>query len=139
MLEAPDARRHVLVMNDDQAIVDVLRELLEDEGYRVSASIYLLDLAKVRDLAPDAMVLDILFAGDSKGWPFITLARLDREVCRIPIVLCTAAVPTVEPMLAHLAAQRIRVVWKPFDLDELLAALRAALAGDFRGPEANAS
>lgn len=121
--ERSDSRPHILVMDDEQAIVDVLRELLEEEGYRVSTSLYLFDLSKIRELAPDALMLDIMFAGESTGWPFITLARLDRDVCRIPMVLCTAAVTTVEPMMNRLAAQRIRVVWKPFDIDELLGAL----------------
>ncbi len=30
---------HVLVMNDTQEIIDLLRELLEEEGYRVSTSL----------------------------------------------------------------------------------------------------
>jgi DNA-binding response OmpR family regulator len=122
---------HVLVMNDEQAIIDVIKMLLEEEGYRVSTSTYLLDLDKIRRLNPDALVLDIMFEGESKGWPFITMARIDREVSKIPILLCTAAVTTVMPMLDRLAAQRIRVVYKPFDIDELLVALRDALNGAF--------
>jgi DNA-binding response OmpR family regulator len=132
-------RPHVLVMNDEQELLDLFQDLLEEEGFRVSTSIYLLDLDKVRELAPDVMVLDIMFEGASKGWPFITMARVDRELCLIPIVLCTAAVKTVQAMLERLAAQRVRVVYKPFDLDELLAAIAAARRGDFEpwcGPTA---
>jgi DNA-binding response OmpR family regulator len=119
-------------MNDEQALLDLFQDLLEAEGYRVSTSIYLLDLNKVRELAPDVLVLDIMFAGDSKGWPFITMARVDRELSLVPIVLCTAAVTTVEPMLDRLAAQRVRIVYKPFDLEELLAAIEDSRRGTFR-------
>jgi len=132
---APSAPRHVLVMDDEQAMLNALRELLEEDGYRVSTSTFLLDLNHIKHLAPDVMVLDILFAGESKGWPFITLARLDPVVCLIPIVRCTAAVTTVEPMLDRLTAQRIRVISKPFDLDELLGVL-AATVGIGGRPEA---
>jgi CheY-like chemotaxis protein len=57
------------------------------------------------------------------------MAKLDRVLCRIPIILCTAAVMTVQPMLAHLAAQGVRVIYKPFEIDQLLVALDEALRG----------
>jgi hypothetical protein len=61
------------------------------------------------------------------------MARVDRQLCLVPIVLCTAAVTTVEPMRERLVAQRVRVVYKPFHLEELLAAIEAARCGDFGG------
>src|SRR4051794_7607837 len=123
----PDLRPHLLIMDDEPAIIDVLTALLEEEGYRVSTSASLLDLSQIRALAPDALVLEIMFAGERTGWPFVTRARLDRTVGQIPMVLCTAAVPTVDPMRERLAAQRIQVISKPFDLDELLGAIAGAL------------
>jgi CheY-like chemotaxis protein len=66
-LDSADGRPHVLVLNDVQELLNLFQDLLEEEGYRVSTSIYLLDLDKVRALAPDVMVLDIMFAGASKG------------------------------------------------------------------------
>jgi two-component system alkaline phosphatase synthesis response regulator PhoP len=115
-----DGRPHILVMNDVQEIVDLLQELLEEEGYRVTTSLYVLDLAKVKRLKPDLMVLDIMFEGEDKGWHFLTLSRLDRQLCRIPVILCTAAVRTVKEMEGHLAEQGVTVVPKPFDIDRLL-------------------
>jgi CheY-like chemotaxis protein len=64
-----------------------------------------------------------------KGWHFLTLVRLDRQLCRVPLVLCTAAVTTVEPMRANLAAQQVRIVYKPFDIETLLAEIDAAALG----------
>lgn len=116
---------HILAMNDTQQLID----RLEDQGSRVSTSLYALDLDRIRALAPDAIVLDVMFEGDTAGWKFLTLLELDRELCRLPVVLCTAAARTVaeEPMASHLVALGIEVVLKPFDLDQLLAALRRAL------------
>ena len=127
-----DARPHILVMNDEQELLDLFKDLLEEEGYRVSTSIHMLDLEKVRQLRPDLMVLDIMFEGASKGWPFITMARMDRQLCGIPIIFCTAAIRTVEPMLERLTAQQIRVIYKPFQLEELLNAITVALAATAR-------
>jgi len=119
---------HVLVMNDTQEIIDLLRELLEEEGYRVSTSLYVLNLDKVKTLAPDVIVLDLMFEGHDNGWKFLTLARLDPEVAAIPLLLCTAAVQTVKPMEEHLASVGVSVVLKPFDLNHLLWAINQALS-----------
>src|SRR5262245_31573810 len=100
----PDASRpHVLVINDTQAILDLIRELLEDEGYRVTISLALLDMGKVKDLAPDVIVQDLLFEQiQEDGWKFLTLVRLDPALARIPLILCTAATQTVhDPLMAE--------------------------------------
>jgi CheY-like chemotaxis protein len=59
----------------------------------------------------------------------LTLVRLDPELARIPIVLCTAAVRTVtDPEMAEQLDQKgIRVVLKPFLIEDLLVALRETL------------
>ncbi len=119
---------HILVMNDTQEILDLLRELLEEEGFRVSTSLYVLDLQKIKTLAPDVIVLDVMFEGHDKGWQLLTLSRRDPEVCAIPLLLCTAAVQTVKPMEEHLASVGVGVVLKPFDLNHLLWAINQALS-----------
>jgi two-component system, OmpR family, response regulator VicR len=125
-MSADGRQPHILVVNDTQEILDLMQELLEEEGYRVTTSLALLDLAKVRALAPDIIVQDLLFEGTQElGWKFLTLMRLDPQLARIPLVLCTAAVRTVnEPEMAEqLDRQGIRVVLKPFTIDDLLTTL----------------
>ncbi len=117
---------HVLIINDTQEILDLMQELLEEEGYRVTSSLALLDINKVRALSPDIIIQDLLFEGTQElGWKFLTLARLDPELARIPLVLCTAAVRTVtNPEMAEQLDQKgIRVVLKPFTIDDLLTTL----------------
>src|SRR5215207_6202875 len=128
---AADGRQpHILVINDTQEIIDLMRELLEDEGYRVTTALELLNLDKIKALAPDIIVQDLLFEGSQdKGWKFLHLSQLDPVVARIPFVLCTAAVQTVKDpdMAAQLERLGVRVVLKPFDLELLLGALAEAL------------
>jgi CheY-like chemotaxis protein len=122
---------HVLVVNDIQAILDVMRELLEDEGYRVSVSIETLDLTRIKTLAPDVIVQDLLFAGtQDAGWKFLTLARLEPDMAHIPIILCTAATEVVnDPAMAeNLNRLGVRVLLKPFNIDDLLTAMSEVLA-----------
>ena len=129
-----DDRAHILVMDDAQEIVDLLRDVLEDEGYRVSSSVYVLDLPRIKELAPDVLVLDIIFAGKNKGVAFLTMAWLDPQLRRVPIILCTAAVDTVEKLAAQLERLDVQVVYKPFELDQLIDAIGAALPPSKRRP-----
>jgi CheY-like chemotaxis protein len=126
-----DSRPHVLCVNDTREILDLLRELLEGEGYRVTTSMVLLDLDKTKAVAPDVIVQDIMFEGNQEpGWKYLLLARLDPELARIPVVLCTGATSMVhdERMAAHLDRLGVRVVLKPFNIEDLLTALREVLA-----------
>jgi CheY-like chemotaxis protein len=125
-MNADSRQPHILIVNDTQEILDLLQELLEDEGYRVTTSLALLGLDKVKALAPDVIVQDLLFEGTQElGWKFLTLVRLDPVLARIPLILCTAAVRTVnDPEMAEqLDRQGIRVVLKPFAIESLLTTL----------------
>jgi two-component system, OmpR family, response regulator VicR len=131
-MSADGGQPHILVINDTQEILDLMQELLEEEGYRVTTSLALLDIAKVRAISPDIIVQDLLFEGTQElGWKFLTLVRLDPELARIPLILCTAAVRTVnEPEMAEqLDRQGIRVVLKPFTIEDLLTTLNDVRTG----------
>jgi CheY-like chemotaxis protein len=125
-MTADGRQPHILIVNDTQEILDLMAELLEDEGYRVTSSLALLDIDKVKKIAPDVIVQDLLFEGTQElGWKFLTLVRLDPVLARIPLVLCTAAVRTVtNPEMAEQLDQKgIRVVLKPFTIEDLLTTL----------------
>lgn len=125
-----DRAPHVLVCDDAQVMRDLLRDLLEDAGYRVSALPSPPDLERLRSLRADAVVLDLLFAGaEDAGWSFLHRVRDDVELGGLPVVLCTGAIDRARDDAAS-AARRlgVRVVPKPFDIDEMLAVL-AEVAG----------
>jgi CheY-like chemotaxis protein len=124
-------RAHILVIDDTQEILDVIRELLEEEGYRVSVSLETLDLHRIKELAPDVIVQDLLFAGTQEtGWKFLTLARLDPEMAHIPLILCTAATETINDaaMAENLNRLGVRVLLKPFHIEDLVTAIAEVLA-----------
>lgn len=127
-------RPHILVVNDAQAFLDLLQDLLEEEGYRVSVSIQTLELSRIKALKPDLIIQDLLFADGSQqtGWHFLTLVRLDPETAHIPMILCTAAMaPVKDPEMAeNLDRLGIRVLLKPFNIDDLLAAITEVLTAE---------
>jgi two-component system, OmpR family, response regulator VicR len=100
-----------------------MQELLEDEGYRVTPSLSLLNVDKIKALVPDIIAQDIMFERSREaGWKMLHLTRLDPELARIPIVLCTAAVSVVRDasMAEQLDPLGIRVILKPFHIDQAL-------------------
>jgi DNA-binding response OmpR family regulator len=113
---------HVVVINDDNDLLTVFRELLEGEGYRVSTLSYpTANLSDLMVLVPDLVVLDMVFGGEDVGWNWLQKMRLDRASTVVPVIVCTAAVRLVRDAHEHLTGMGISVVPKPFDIDPFLA------------------
>lgn len=128
-MSSNEHRPHILIVNDTREILDLLRDLLEDEGHRVTTSMALLDLDRIKTLVPDVIMQDLRFdQNQEEGWHFLTLVRTDPELAFVPLILCTAAVRTVKDpdIAARLDQLGVRVVLKPFHIDALLAVLAEA-------------
>jgi two-component system response regulator MprA len=114
----------VLVADDDRAIRESLVRALELEGYSVvSAPDGAAALTVVRDEQPDAIVLDVMMPSVD-GLTVCRVLRSERN--RTPILMLTARTETPD-RVAGLDAGADDYLPKPFDLDELLARLRALL------------
>jgi two-component system response regulator MprA len=115
---------HVVIADDDRAIRDSLERALALEGYRVTLAadgVAAALAARAPDV--DAIVLDV-------GMPQIdglgVTQLLRSEGITTPILMLTARV-SVDARVAGLDAGADDYLPKPFDLDELLARLRALL------------
>jgi CheY-like chemotaxis protein len=110
----------ILLVEDDSGIRDSLAELLESEGYAVvDARDGAEGLERLGELTPTVIVLD-LHMPVMDGRQFLVHLRRDRSRCAIPVLLMTGSNP--EAAARHLAVQAI--LPKPFELDELLEAVR---------------
>ncbi len=106
----------ILVIDDDAPIVELIVEVLRDEGYAVrSACDVASALTAVAARLPALILLDATMPSDE-----IPLFEKLRRQCyaRIPIVVISATPRIEETVLAQGAADFLA---KPFDLDELLA------------------
>ncbi len=114
----------VLVADDDRAIRDALARALGLEGYEVLvAPDGAAALTAMRDHRPDVLVLDVMMPGVD-GLTVCRVLRSERD--RIPILMLTARTETSD-RVAGLDAGADDYLPKPFELDELLARLRALL------------
>lgn len=136
MTAAGEARPHVLVMDDAEEVLGLLRAALEEEGYRVSSSPTVVDLDGVKRLAPDLILLDLVFGGEPRGLPFLRRLRGDPVVAGVPVVVCSGAVDAIRRLGPGAGGGEVGLVLKPFDLDELLGEMRALRERGAAGSEA---
>lgn len=118
----------IMVVNDTQEILELFREILTDEGYEVFLYSYgIQDLAEVERINPDLIILDHMIGGEPVGWQMLQKLKLRRATAQIPVVVCTAAVKAVQEMEGYMKSKNVGLVLKPFDIDDLLAAIKQAL------------
>jgi CheY-like chemotaxis protein len=116
----------VAVINDDLAFRAVMLELLTDEGHETHAfRADTQDYPLVRDLAPDAIILDVRLEHPEAGWDLLELLRLDPATTQTPLIVCAA--DGLRKRTLYLQSPRGQVLSKPFDRDTLLDLLRQVL------------
>ena len=114
----------MLVAEDDRAVRESLVRALELEGYTVDAVTNGAEaLDSIRETIPDVLLLDV-------SMPLVdglTVCRVLRsEQNRLPVLMLTARTETSD-RVAGLDAGADDYLPKPYDLDELLARVRALL------------
>lgn len=128
--EMSNSSAHIMVINDTDEILELFRDILEGEGYRVTLySFAPHELLSIEKTAPDLLILDLMFGAERLGWQLLEKLRLNRATANIPVILCTAATREVREIEGHLKAMNTTLVAKPFDINVLLQAIRSALAG----------
>ena len=82
-----DRAPHVLVVDDDRRLRELLARYLTDQGFRVTAAASAAEArARAQSVVFDAMVLDVMMPGEN-GFDY---ARSVRETSRVPILMLTA-------------------------------------------------
>ena len=126
-----EAMFRILVAEDDAGLREVLRALLEADGYRVIlAETGERALVETRTHKPDAALVD-LGLPDRDGQEVI---RRIRQFSPVPIIVLSARTMEAEKVLA-LDGGADDYVTKPFGATELLARVRAALRRSARSTE----
>jgi DNA-binding response OmpR family regulator len=116
-------RSHILVVDDDLVIQDVLKQQLSREGFRVTtASNYEEMIKYVDDEMPDLVILDVLLP-DMDGF---SIARELRSRSDVGIIMLTGKGDTVDKIVG-LEIGADDYVTKPFDQRELLARVNSTL------------
>src|ERR1043165_725907 len=85
-------RPFIMVVNQDTAFLELMEELLTEEGYHTSIEkegdkAY----AAIKKAKPDLVILDIRINNSEAGFNVVDLMRIDRETENIPIIICSTA------------------------------------------------
>ena len=114
--------KHILVINDTAEILELFREILHGEaGYEVTISSFQPEImTEILASKPDLIISDHVFGEEKIGWQFIQKLKMVRETADIPVIVCSGAVKELKEMEGYLTAKNIGILFKPFDVDELL-------------------
>jgi CheY-like chemotaxis protein len=117
--------RSILVIDDEEAVLDVVRRFLEIAGHRVTCATSGYDalelLANGRPV--DLVILDLMMPREDTA---ATFHRLRQRRPGVPVLLCTG-LPQADPVPALLRDGATGLIHKPFRMNELWYAVTQAL------------
>ncbi len=114
---------HILVVDDDDRLRQLLQRYLSENGYRVTMAGTAAEAeSKLRSLTFDLLVLDVMMPGESG----IVLTRRLREYLSVPILLLTA-MGEPEERISGLESGADDYLTKPFEPRELLLRIATIL------------
>lgn len=117
--------RRILVVDDYEYLLYLLRSLLEDEHYQVSVVSKGAEAqARIRENPPDLIILDLKL-GNMSGLDILEALRSHEATANIPVLIYTAAILEAESVATLVAGnptryRNVSVLRKPFEVDELL-------------------
>jgi two-component system chemotaxis response regulator CheY len=118
--------KHILVIDDDIDVRNVMTLLLRAEGYHVATAANgrdALDYLNQSEV-PDLILLDVMMPV-MDGWQFMQRQQQDPALARIPIIILSAASDVARGAVAHFQ--------KPVPFDQLLETVRK-FCWEWNGP-----
>jgi DNA-binding response OmpR family regulator len=122
--------KHILVVEDDAGIRDLLLIVLHDNGYSVATAHTGREaLEAMHTRLPDLVLLDLMLP-DMTGWAFLRARESERVLTEVPILVISAAGPSGIDEAQSLGAPVF--LPKPFEVDELLERVQLLCASPVR-------
>src|ERR1700742_2716431 len=116
--------KNILIVDDQSDILDVVKEVLEMEGYVVTALTYTDDIIKtVDEHQPDLVMLDYLLAGINGG-EHCHFLKTNPMTSHIPVVMMSGY-PRVLESLGNYGADAF--IPKPLDMNQLYKTIKNLL------------
>ena len=128
-MDAEEAKKRILCIEDDPEMIDLIRLILERRGFVVEgADGGKAGLASVQANPPDLVLLDLMMP-DMDGWDVHQKMRADAATRHIPIIVVTASAQSIDREFGLHIAKVDDYIVKPFSPQELLASV-SRLLGD---------
>lgn len=121
--------RHILVLDDDPNVVELLTEVFSEEGYSVVGHRWLADAAdQINHNAPDLVILDLHLPRRGEGFQLYQQLQSDPNTASIPVILYSADARALNALAPHITEPHHVLLQKPFDLNNLLNLTHELLA-----------
>jgi DNA-binding response OmpR family regulator len=116
-----------LIIDDDEAVLDVMAEALQYEGFDVKTSGKADGIAGIiRVYQPDLLLIDYLLSGINGG-EICHQLKIDVNTSQLPVIIISAY-PKVLLSLGDYGCDKF--IAKPFDLDYLIESIKAVLSAN---------
>lgn len=123
MIKPEDEAAHLLVIDDDRRLRDLLSRYLSNNGFRVTnASNAYEARKKIKNIEFDLLIVDVMMPGET-GISFTKSVREDKE---IPILMLTA-LADIDKRIEGLEAGADDYLPKPFEPRELVLRINSIL------------
>ena len=127
----------IAVIDDDRSCLQLVQELLEDEGFDVATRDDLRGAYEfIRDCRPDVVILDLIQDRRPVGLGVLAALAEDEHLRGLPLIVVSADAVRLSHLERGLQDEGVAVLSKPFDLQALVDLVRQALlqAGPLRTP-----
>jgi DNA-binding response OmpR family regulator len=112
----------IAIIEDQAAIAELLRDVLEDEGFRpVIISSPETAVTEIQTCGADIVLLDIMMPGRN-GWEVLDDLRHDAATRDLPVILTSAVYDRIGRRPLPIGGP-IRFAAKPFEIGELIATI----------------
>ncbi|MFN2147187.1 MAG: response regulator [Anaerolineales bacterium] len=127
MLAFTQAHSRVLVVDDDTIFCEIMREILQAQGFRVHLAFTVEEALQIVEMLPIDLILTDVMMPDIDGLSLIRHIRSRWWTEAIPMIVVSARVMPDEVEAARRAGADAFVP-KPFSIQQLLGTIDATLA-----------
>jgi len=121
------AGRTILIVDDDAALVEVLRRRLEANGYQVVAAADGAEgLERAKAAAPDLIISDVIMP-TMNGYAFVKALRAIPSLARTPVIILTGK-EKMQDLFYFEGVELLDYIVKPFEAPEMVQKVAQLLA-----------
>lgn len=120
-----DAKKKILVVDDEDTLCEALRFNLEIEGFEVMVAHSAEEVLTMNITDVDLILLDVMM-GEISGFALAQILKQRPDTANIPIIFCTAK-DQEDDMIAGLNIGADDYIYKPYTLRNVIARVRTVL------------
>ncbi|MFC4210293.1 two-component system response regulator [Pedobacter lithocola] len=110
-------KKKVVLVQDNKDILDIMDQILEEEGFDVTPSLTTDPIDKIEEINPDVVVIDDHIKGSKKGSKVVKELKSDPKTEEVSAILTSTSEKLPEIAEESKADDYIQ---KPFDIDDMV-------------------